>query len=911
MTAHPLTPLFAPRSIAVVGASDAEGSVGRLLWEHLRDGGFAGPLHAVNPNSPRVGGVTTVPNVAALTPAPDLAILATPATTLAALVEDCADAGIRAVAIVSGGVDARTDAGRRTLARVRRVARERGVRVLGPNALGLMRPSARLDATFGPAMPRPGSVALVTQSGGLASATLDWATADGVGFSSVISLGNQLDVDFADALDWLALDPATESIVLYVEGIVHARRFMSALRAAARIKPVIVLKSGRGTLGSRVAVTHTDALIGADDVCDAALRRAGAVRVDTFVQLFSAAKCLSSRYRARGHRLAIVTNGGGPAVMAADRAQTVGLALAALAPATVDALDRALPPGWSRDNPVDLLEDADVARYRAALDAVVADAGVDSVLVIVTPQGMTDAASIADTVIAAAKSTRKQVMAVVMGEASTAVARARLQAAQLPTFRTPEPAIEAFSNVATFYVNQKLLMRVPGPLSRHAPPDIGGAQTVIDGARAAGRSVLTEMESKAVLAAFRIPVAPTVAARDVSEAVAIAQQQGFPVVMKVRSPDLVHKSEVGGVVLDIRDAAGVRRAFTTILERVRSAAPQARVDGVVIEPMIRGDHGREVMVGMIRDPVFGPAITCGAGGTHVELFADRAVALPPLDERLARTLLDATRVRATLDTWRGLPPADLDALEALLLRVSEMVCELPWLASMDINPVIVGPHGATVADARIVIAPPSDANALDRYAHMAIGPYPTHLERTVVVADGRVVTLRAIRPEDAAMTQAFVRGLSDETRFFRFFNAVHELGDAMLARFTQIDYDRELALVAVTPRAAAAPPAPASDADTDPGIGDDEELGVARYAIAPDGEACEFAVVVADRAQGTGLGRQLMAALIDAARARGLRTMEGSVLGANGRMLSLMERLGFDVLPDPDDAAMKRVVKRL
>lgn len=895
MPAHPLARLLDPASVAIVGAGEDTPAVGAAVLRNMVDAAYPGRLFPVNPRHATVAGLRTYPDIASLPAVPDLVVLATPAPTLPALVEAAGARGAPGVVILSAGLNDRTAEGARLLGEVARAARDARVRVIGPNSLGILRPSAKLDATFARSGVRPGSMALLSQSGGLASAMLDWALADGIGFSAMISLGNQLDVDFAEALDFLTADPLTDSIVMYVESVRGARRFMSALRAAARIKPVIVLKSGRGPAGSRAASTHTGAMAAPDEAFDAALRRAGAVRVDSYVQLLAAAKTLSSRYRPVGRQLAVVTNGGGPGVMAVDHATSHGLALAELSPSTLARLDAALPPNWSGANPVDLLEDAAPERYREAIAACLDDPRVDGVVAIVTPQAMSGPEAVADAIAAASGGPGKPVIACFMGEASVAEPLRRLQSAGLPAFRMPEPAVEAFANIAAFYENQRLLMQVPGPLAQgEVPPDVESARAIVEAAVAQGRKVLGEGESKAVLAAFGIPVAPAVVARTVPEAIATAQQFGFPVAMKANAPALAHKTDAGGVRLDVNGAQAVRTAFQDIHDSVRAADPDITVDGVLIEPMIRKPHGREIMVGVLRDPLFGPVIALGAGGTQVELLADRAVALPPLNPVLARTLLSRTRAGATLGPWRGMPAADTDALEQVLLRVSAMACELPWLAALDINPLILDEHGAVAVDARLELAPPAADTSIEPYAHMAICPYPGHLAREWPLPDGRRITVRPIRPEDAAMEQAFVRGLSDESRYFRFANALHELSERMLVRFTQIDYDREMALVAVLHD-----------------DGRDEQIAVARYVIDADGVDCEFALAVADAWQGRGIGGRLLVALMEVARARGLRSMLGYVLGQNTRMLHLMTRLGFDVMSDPDDSAMRIVVRRL
>ena len=891
MNRHPLAPLLVPGSVAVAGASDDRATVGGALLRNLREG-FRGPVFAVNPRHAVILGEKAWPSIAALPEPVDLALVATPPEAIPQVIEDCGRRGVRAAAILTAGLSEAIPGGARLTSETVSAARRHGVRLLGPNSIGLMRPALGLNATFASSPARAGPVALVAQSGALVSAVLDWADTDEVGFSSVVSLGNKLDVDFADVLDFLTLDAATESIVLYIEGIRSARKFMSALRGAARTKPVIVLKSGRERAGERAAQTHTRSLVGRDDVFDAALRRAGAVRVRTFVQLFSAAKCLSSRYRPAGNHLAVVTNGGGPGVMAADWANEMGIELPPLSPQTFARLERVLPPAWSRDNPVDLLEDADVGRYREAIEACLEDPAADGLLVILAPQSMTEPANVARALIECARHHTKHLFACWMGDRRVQEARALLAEARIPVFRTPEPAVEAFSNVGSFYQNQKLLMQVPGPLAHQETPDVESARTLIEAALAAGRGVLNEMESKTLLAAFRIPVARTVMAQTAVQAIMIAQQIGFPVAMKVSSPDIGHKAAVGGVRLNVGDAAEVRAAYEDILRAAGAAQPRARIEGVAIEPMVAKPRGREVLLGMFTDPLFGPVVAFGAGGADVELIADRAVALPPLNGLLARSLISRSRFGRRIAAQGG--EAELAAIEGVLLRVSEIACELPWVREMDINPLIVDADGIIAADARIMIAPLPPANAADRYAHMAVYPYPTHLTRRWVTPDGVTVSIRAIRPEDAQSEKAFVRSLSEETRYFRFISALHELSDHMLVRFTQIDYDREMALVAL-----------AGDG------GHERQIGVARYAIDPDGASCEFAIVVADDWQGRGVGWRLMQALIDAAREKGLRRMQGLVLHENTKMLALMKSLGFEIRIDPEDPSLKLAVKQL
>jgi acetyltransferase len=889
---HYLTPLFEPTSVAIVGASEIPGKVGTVLLANMLAAGYRGALFAVNPKYSTVGGVPCYASVGKVPAHLDLAVVATPAATVPEVIEECGRAGVRSAVVITAGFSEAGPEGAKLERALLENARRGGVRLIGPNCLGMARPGLGLNATFARGAPLPGSLGLVSQSGAVCAAMLDWATPNKVGFSSMVSLGGSSDVDFGEIIDYLANDPQTEHILLYIEGIRDARRFLSSLRAAARAKPVIVMKVGRHPAGSRAAVSHTGAIVGADDVFDAAVGRAGVVRVASVGQLVAAAQALASHVRPKGDRLAVITNGGGPGVIAADRLADLGLSLAELAPATVEALHRALPANWSHGNPIDLIGDADSARYKAAVSACLADPGVDGILVILTPQAMTEADATARAVAEASRGASKPLVACWMGEASVAPARRLLQDASIPVFRTPDPAVDMFAHLAAYYRNQRTLLQAPGPLAHQAAPDIKGARLVIAGALAERRKLLSETESKALLAAFHIPIAPTVLARSARDAMLMAQEMGFPVAMKIDSPDIPHKSDVGGVRLGLVDAEAVHSGYREMLDEVGSKRPEARLNGVTVEPMIARPTGRELIVGVIRDSVFGPAITVGMGGKAVEVLRDRAVALPPLNAFLVRDMIARTRVSRLLGAFRRMPAVDMQALESVLLRVSEMVCELPQLEEFEINPLIVDEGGAIAVDARAVVR---DIPAMrSRYAHMAIHPYPSDLVAKWELSDGTVVETRPIRPEDAEMEQQFVRSLSDRSRYFRFMNSVRELTPAMLMRFTQIDYDREMAFVAVRSES-----------------GKDEEIAVARYVTNPDGRSCEFALVVADAWQGKGLGRRMLGTIIEVARSRGLEVMVGHVLAANHSMLSLCHKLGFRISEHPEDTTVRRATLEL
>lgn len=889
---HYLTPLFEPESVAIIGASERAGSIGAVLIENMKAGPYRGALFAVNPGRRTVQGLTCYPSIGQVPQRVDLAVIATPPETVPQLMVECGVAGVRAAVIITAGFAETGAAGARLERAVIDNARRHGVRVIGPNCLGIMRPDAGLNATFAHGSAIPGSLGLVSQSGALCTAMLDWARPNRVGFSSVVSLGGSRDVDFGEIIDFLVNDPKTEHILLYIEGVRDARRFFSSLRAAARVKPVILMKVGRHPGGSRAAVSHTGAVVGSDDVFDAAIRRAGVVRVTTIGQLVAAAQALSAHVRPRGDRLAVITNGGGPGVMAADRAADLGIPLANLSPATLEALQAALPGNWSHGNPVDLIGDADAARYRAAVAACLADDGVDGLLVVLTPQAMTMPAAVANAVIDAARGSAKPVLTCWMGQAQVAEGRSLLAAAGLPVFRTPEPAVEMFAHVSSFYRNQRALLQTPGPLAMQAPPDLDAARLIIEGVLADKRKILSELESKALLAAFGMPVAKTMLVHSAHEAMLVAGEIGYPVALKVDSPDITHKTDAGGVLLNLNNAQAVRAGYQQILDEVARNRPQARITGVAIEPMVVRPNGRELMVGVIRDAVFGPAIAFGAGGVAVEVHRDRAVALPPLNAWLVSELIRGTRVAKLLGPFRKMPPVNMEALESVLLRVSEMVCELPWLEELDINPLIVDEAGAIVADARVVVG--EHVSVRGPYGHMAIHPYPSRLVSSWQTADGELVTLRPIRPEDAEIEQAFVRGLSAESRRFRFMDTLRELTPMMLMRFTQIDYDREMAFIATVRRE-----------------GREVEIGVCRYVTNPDGQTCEYAIVIADDWQNHGLGRRMMTQLIEVARSRGLSAMIGHVFTRNTGMLALCTSLGFSVSASEDDPQVQRVTLML
>ncbi len=892
MDKHFLSTLFSPTSIVVFAGKQDEPekltAQARALHQAITAQRFAGKLIFLDIH---VSG--TLADLATMHA--DLAIIALPADEVAAALEMAGRINCRSALVISSGIDAALAAD------LHKMAMRDGIYLLGPNSLGFQRPHLQLNASVAGELASLGPLALVSQSGALTSSILDWARKNAVGFSTVVSLGPNTAVDMAQVLDFLAADAKTHSIVIYLEGITNARRFMSALRAAANAKPVVVLKAGRKPAGNRAALTHSGTIVGTDEVFDAALRRAGAVRVRSFVALFSAAKCLASRYKPVGKRLAIITNGGGPGVLAADWASEIHLELGRLTPEQALAIESQMPPHATLTDLIDISEEAAPEQFRLAIEAVSKAPQIDGILVIYSPKIGTDGDAVASAIAKFNLHVNKPMLTCWMGDATVGEARKILNDAAIPTFRTPEAAVGAFGNIASFYQNQQLLQQTPPPLSDLANPDIEGARLLIDSVLAERRKVLTEMESKALLAAFHIPVTKTILARSANEAMMIATQLGFPVALKIDSPDISHKSDVQGVALNILNATSVRDTYLDMIQAVAKLQPNARINGVTIQKMSNKRRGREVCVGLVTDEPFGPVIAFGAGGTMIELINDRTMELPPLNQFLARRLIERSRVAETLAVWRGAPAVNMEALEQILLRVSEMVCELPQLREMDINPIIVDDSGALAVDARIVVD--NTAPSVRHYNHLAILPYPAQHEQLCMLAGGGEYVVRPVRPDDANMLQDFVRGLSPESRYFRFVSSMQELPATMLSRFTLIDYDREMALVALVTEES-------TDAQGNT-VETSRIVGVSRYITNPDRSTCEFSLVVADEFKGKGLGSRLMLSIMDFAREKGLTEIEGLVLANNPNMLKLMKGLGFAVKPFPEDPDFKLVTHQL
>lgn len=889
MSIRNLQHLFKPASVAVIGASDRAGSVGATVWNNLIAGGFHGDLWPVNRRHALVGGRKSWPRIGDLPGMPELAVICTPAPTVPGLVRELGAAGCRAAVVLSAGLDA-PDADARPPRSLRQSMLEAAqpwlLRILGPNCVGLLVPGIGLNASFAPSAALPGRLAFVAQSGALVTTVLDWAAERRIGFSCFVSLGDGSDVDFGDLLDWLAADPGTDAILLYAESVRQARKFMSAARGASRGKPTLVVKAGRAAEAARAAFSHTGALAGSDLVYDAAIRRAGMLRVNTTTELFDAVAMLARTRLPGGERLGILTNGGGPGVMATDALIAAGGVLARLSPVTVTRLGEGLPPLWSHGNPVDIVGDAPAERYRHALAALLDAPELDAVLLIHAPTAIVPSAEIARAVLPLIAGAARPVLCCWLGGPSVAEARRLSIEAGAPVFDTPEEAVKGFQQLVDYRRNQAVLTQAPGP-GELPVPDRRAARARIDALLAGGARQLGELDAKTVLAAYGIPTVPTEAVPDRAAALAAGRRVGFPVALKVLSPDIAHKTDVGGVALDLADEEALGAAIDAMLQRVCALRPKARLQGFTVQAMARRPQALELIVGISLDPVFGPVVLFGHGGIAVEVTADQAIGLPPLNRVLAADLVSRTRVARLLAGFRGRAPADHEALYDVLVRVGQMAADLPELAELDINPLLVDSAGVVALDARMRLEPlPAGRDAGTR---MAILPYPEHLERQVDSPFGPL-TIRPIRPEDAPAHVAFFRALTPEDVHMRMFGMMRELSPQQLARFTQIDYAREMAFIATRPAA-----------------GGSETLGVARVIFDPDDLRGEFAVTVRSDMKGRGLGRDLMRCLLDYCKARGVPLVEGLALPENTRMHTLAASLGFALHTGEDGMVRMRL----
>ena len=892
MSVRNLDKLFAPRSVALIGATPRPGSVGAVVARNLRRAGFAGELMLVNPHYDTIDGLTVHPNVASLPRAPDLGVIVTPAETVPCLIHELAARGTRAAVIITAGFGELGQRGQTLQQATLDAAKPHLLRIVGPNCVGIMLPRLGLDATFSHLAPPAGDIAFLSQSGAMITAMLDWAVPHGIGFSHVVSLGDMADVDFGDMLDYLAADPHTRAILLYAEGITHGRKFMSAARAASRIKPVLVLKAGRSQAGARAATSHTGVLAGADAVYDAVFRRAGMLRVRTMAELFDAAETLALTHEQVGERLAILTNGGGAGVLATDALVAARGQLAALSQTTVADLNRQLPATWSHGNPVDIIGDASGKRYGDALTTLIGDSEIDAILVLNCPTALAQpedtARAVIDTVAGAepAALRGRNVITAWLGEYSARTARQLFADARIATYETPDSAVTGFLHRVHHRRNQELLMETPPARLDMFGPDRVTVRRLIAAALAAGKSWLDPEETSAILAAYGLPIVANHFAADPDQAASLAAKVGFPIALKIRSADITHKSDVGGVALNLGNTDRVRREAEGMLRRVKAAHPEARLDGFLVQPMVRRPSAVALLVGLVEDAVFGPLVAFGQGGTAVEIMRDTSLELPPLNALLARRLMARTRVWQLVQGYRGKPPANIEAIVEMLIRLGQLAADQAEIRELDINPLLADAAGIIAVDARLRIAVAQSPGS----ARLAIAPYPKELGSAERLRDGTVLRLRPLRPEDEPMLHDLAAHMSHEDLRLRFFTPVQGLTHVVAARLSQLDYDRELALLAE---------------------GDGMALGVVHFFADPDKLRAEYAIAVRSDWKGRGVGFLLMTRLIHIARQRGIGELVGEVLRENQPMLQMCRELGFAMVPQPADPAIMVVNKIL
>jgi acetyltransferase len=893
MSTYHLKNLLSPRSVALVGASPRQGSVGRAILQNIFKAKFNGEFGLVNPYYAEVGGVAAVRSLDKLPFVPELVLITAPATAVAGLIDEAGKLGAAGALVITAGLG--HGAGSPADA-VERAAQKYGMRLIGPNCLGIMMPGANLNASFSAHTPGAGNLALISQSGAIATGMVDWAAQRGVGFSGIVSIGDQLDVDIADLLDYFALDSKTRAILLYVEAIKEARKFMSAARAAARIKPVVVVKSGRMAQGAKAAATHTGALAGSDAVYDAAFRRAGVLRVSDLRELFDCAETLGRVDQPSGKRLAILTNGGGIGVLAVDRLVELGGIPAAISPATREKLDAVLPRTWSGSNPVDIAGDADPARYAAALEALLADTSNDAILVMNVQTAIAPASEIAATMRDMVSRYRQQrrgsakaVLAVWVGADQNIIEL--LSGAGIPNYPTEDDAVRGFMHLVRHREVVEALARVPPAMPSEFAPDTDAARKIVAAAIADGRQWLDPVEIKRLFEAYEIAMVPTFAAGDAEQAVAHASElfaRGATVVLKIMSRDIVHKSDVGGVVLNLTNADAVRSATADILARAKALRPEARIAGVIVQAMVVQPKARELILGLADDPTFGTVIVFGRGGTAVEIINDKALALPPLDLQLARDLIERTRVSRLLRAYRDVPAVKEDAVALVLIKLAQMAADIPDIRGLDINPLLADENGVLAVDARVAVGHAARKFAGSGPANFAVRPYPAQWQRHLALRDGWRVFVRPIRPEDEPAIHELLRHVSSQDLRLRFFAPMKEFSHTFIARLTQLDYSRAMAFVAI------------DDATN-------ELVGVVRIHSDSVYESGEYAILLRSDLKGRGLGWVLMQLIIEYARSEGLQTISGDVLQENTAMLEMCRELGFEVKSNPFEHAVCNV----
>jgi acetyltransferase len=890
---QPLDVFFSPKSVAVIGATENPGSVGRTLLWNLVTSPFGGTVYPVNPKRSSVLGVKAYPSMAEIPEAVDLAVIVTPPVSIPGIIRECGENGVRGAIVISAGFKEIGAEGAALEQRLLEEAQTAGIRVIGPNCLGVMSPLSGMNATFATTVARPGSVGFISQSGALCTAVLDWSLKEMVGFSAFISVGSMVDVGWGDLIYHLGNDPKTRSIVIYMESIGNARAFLSAAREVALNKPIIVIKPGRSAAAAKAAASHTGSLTGSDEVLEAAFRRSGVLRVNNIADLFYMAEVLSKQPSPKGPRLTIVTNAGGPGVLATDALIMGGGELAELAPETMAEYNAVLPPTWSHNNPVDIIGDASPERYAKALEIAAKDPNSDGMLVILTPQAMTDPTLIAEQLKPLAKQEGKPVLASWMGGVDVAAGEEILNRANIPTFPYPDTAARAFNYMWQYSYNLKGLYETPAMPEDSADwtPDRKLVHEITQRVRAEKRDILTEFESKQVLAAYGIPVAATYIATDAAAAVKAAQQIGFPVVLKLYSETITHKTDVGGVQLNLGSAEAVERAFGAIRKSVTDKVGAQHFQGVTVQPMVKLKDAYELIIGSSMDPQFGPVLLFGTGGQLVEVFQDRALGLPPLNSTLARRMMEQTKIYKALKGVRGRRPVDMAALETLLVRFSALVAEQRWIKEIDINPLLASPDGLIALDARVVVHGPDVKQ--EEIPKTAIRAYPSRYVAPWTMKDGDTVTIRPIRPEDEPAMVRFHETLSERSVYLRYFhlmNLEQRVQHERLTRICFIDYDREMALVAER---------------RNPATGESEILGVGRMTKVHGAREAEVAVLVSDKWHGRGLGKELLARLLLVGADEKLTKLTADILPDNRDVMRICEKLGFSLKHSLDDQVVR------
>jgi acetyltransferase len=875
-----LDKIFNPKAVAIVGASDEEGTVGHALMQNLIDLKFEGKIFPVNIHKTEILGFKAYPNVELIPEPVDLAVIATPAKTVPDIVEQCGRAGIKGLVIISAGFKEIGEEGKALEERILESKNKYGLRIIGPNCLGIVRPSTNLNATFINRVPKPGKIAFISQSGALGSAILDWAIHENIGFSNFVSVGSMIDVDFGDLIDYFGTDPKTRSILMYIEGLTNARKFMSAARHFARTKPVIVVKAGKYGESAKAAASHTGSLTGEDMIYDRAFKRAGIVRVEEIADLFNCAEVLGTQPLPKGPNLAIITNAGGPGVMATDAIIARGGKMAKLSPEAMGKLNGLLPPFWSHANPIDILGDARADRYRAVVEACLNDESIDGILIIYTAQAVGDPVEVAESIAELCKSRgyqNKTILTSFMGYGAVEEANRIFNRNNIPTYSTPEQAVRTYMYMYEYKGNLELLYETPEELPVDVVPPKRPLMVIMRNVASQNRELLNEAEAKTFLEYYNFPVVKTKIAKSADEAALLASTLGYPVVLKVLSPQIVHKTDAGGVILDIAGEAELREAYDRIMQRAREYDPNAQIEGVTVQPMIK-KRGYEVILGAKSDPLFGPVILFGMGGVGVELFKDFALGLPPLNQTLARRIMEETKVYQLLRGYRNVPPANLKLLEEIMVLFSQMLVDFPQLKEVDINPLFINESEAYVFDARIVIDKNRVFEKAEPHQHLVISPYPKKYETLWKLRDGRTVLLRPIKPEDEPLWTEMFQSFSEESVRYRFFQILKDTPHETRVRYCNIDYDREVAIV----------PELAEN-------GHRKILGVVRVSVEPDGKAGEIAFIVADAYQGLGLGTKMVDYAIEICEDMKIETLYAIMLTDNRRAINLMKKMGFTI----------------